>query len=71
MEFGKVELQDRTYIYPPSGDRVQEYKVTIRNVVSINVSESGTHRLNTREGDKHIILPGFLHIKFNADEWTF
>lgn len=40
-------------------------------MVSINVSKSGVHRLNTKDGKKHIVAPGWYHIEFNAEEWTF
>jgi hypothetical protein len=62
--FTKVEEQNRTYTFPNGS-------VTIQNVVSINVSKSGTHRINTKDGGKHIIPPGWIHIQFTAPEWTF
>jgi hypothetical protein len=62
--FIKVQEQDRTYHFPHG-------KVTLMGIDSINVSKSGTHRINTIDGKKHIIPPGWLHIEFNAPEWTF
>lgn len=63
-EFIKVGEQSRTYHFPAGS-------VEIENVESINVSKSGTHRINTTDGKKHIIPSGWLHIEFDAKEWTF
>jgi hypothetical protein len=70
MEFKKVKTQTRTYVYPPTKER-DAFELTVGDVVSINVSPRGTHRLNTKDGMKHLVLPGFVHIKFDAEEWTF
>lgn len=64
-EFIEVKDQNRTYVFP-GGDKVQ-----INNIESINVSSSGTHRINTKDGLKHIIPSGWIHIEFDADDWTF
>ena len=63
-EFINVKKQDRVYEFANG-------TVEIKNIISINVSKSGTHRLNTEDGKKHIVPSGWLHIEFNADEWTF
>lgn len=63
-EFVEVKEQKRTYTFAGG-------TVTIYGVVSINVSKSGTHRINASDGTKHIIPPGWLHIQFEADDWTF
>jgi hypothetical protein len=63
-EFTVVAEQNRTYTFP-SG------KVTLTGVQSINVSKSGTHRINTADGKKHIVPPGWIHIEFDAPKWTF
>jgi hypothetical protein len=65
MEFTKVESQNRTYIFP-KGE-----KVHLKNVHSIHVSKSGTHRINTEDGKKHIVPTGWIHIEFDAKKWTF
>jgi hypothetical protein len=65
MNFKSVKKQNRTYHFP-KGE-----KVCIKNIVSINVSKSGTHRINTKNGKKHIVPSGWLHIEFDAEEWTF
>jgi hypothetical protein len=64
-EFITVKKQNRVYEYP-KGDKIE-----VNGVISINVSKSGTHRLNTDDGKKHLIKPGWLHIEFDAEEWTF
>lgn len=63
-EFVAINEQSRIYTFP-SG------KVAINGIKSINVSKSGTHRINTDDGKKHIISSGWLHIEFDAKEWTF
>lgn len=65
IEFINVDEQDRKYVFP------NKEEVTLYDVVSINVSKTGTHRLNTKDGKKHIIPSGWLHIEFNAENWTF
>lgn len=64
-KFTEVNEQNRTYVFP------NFQRVTLNGVVSINVSKSGTHRINTKDGKKHIIPTGWLHIEFDADSWTF
>jgi len=63
--FTEVNEQNRTYVFP--GNEI----VMIADVVSINVSKSGTHRINTKDGRKHIIPTGWVHIVFDAENWTF
>lgn len=64
-QFIIVNEQNRTYTFPGNT------KVQIDNIKSINVSKSGTHRINTKDGKKHIIPSGWVHIEFNAKDWTF
>lgn len=64
LEFTEVKEQTRIYRFPTSS-------VTLNGVVSVNVSKSGTHRINTKDGKKHIIPYGWIHIEFDAPEWTF
>ena len=63
-EFIKVNEQNRIYYFPTG-------KVELNNIDSINVSKSGTHRINTIDGKKHIIPTGWIHIEFDAVEWAF
>ena len=46
-------------------------KVKIFGVSKVAVSESGTHRLETVSGLKHIIPSGWLHIEIDVEDWTF
>lgn len=64
LEFIEIMEQNRTYHFPNG-------VVTLVGVVSINVSKSGTHRINTADGKKHIIPTGWIHIEFDAEKWTF
>jgi hypothetical protein len=65
LNFIEVNEQNRSYHFPNG------QVVTIKDVVSICVSKRGTHRINTKDGLKHIIPSGWLHIEFNSKEWTF
>lgn len=64
-DFTKVKMQNRVYLFP-NGD-----EVLVRDVVSVNVSKTGTHRLNTSGGQKWIIPPKWIAINFDAEDWTF
>ena len=64
--FTEVKEQCRTYIYADG----TKYRIP-GMVTSINVSKSGTHRLNTDNGFMYIIVSGWIAIEFNATEWTF
>lgn len=57
--------RERVYVYP-GGERVM-----FRNVTHVGVSQSGTHRLNLADGLKIIVVPGWLYIELDMDDWTF
>ena len=63
-EFIPIKEQNRTYTFPNG-------TVEIENIISINVSKSGTHRLNSKDGKKYIVPSGWICIEFNAEDWTF
>lgn len=60
-----------------SGESFREYTfpggdvVRIEEVARIAVSDSGTHRIETKNGQKHIVPTGWIHITFSAASWTF
>ncbi len=54
----------RTYVFPNG-------KFTIFDVVKINVSPRGTHRLEDSKGQKYIVPPSWIAINFEAEDWTF
>lgn len=63
-EMTEVKEQNRRYIFP-NGETV-----TFKNVVKFGVGSSGTHRLETKDGQKHIVNTGWLAINLDLDEWT-
>lgn len=67
LEFVILEKLERmrTYIYKDG------FNLEIKNVISVSVRPSGSHRLETSDGEKWIVLPGFIAIKLDVDEWTF
>jgi hypothetical protein len=54
----------RTYHYPG-------HSRTITNVVAVCVRPSGSHRLETADGKKWIVNPGWEAIEIDTPEWTF
>jgi len=60
---------------PPERSRIYRYAdgqvITYENVTAIAVSESGTHYLETADGAKHIVAPGWRVILLDVDSWTF
>jgi hypothetical protein len=55
----------RTY-YFPGGDEISFY-----DVVRIEVRPSGKHRIETKDGHKAFVAPGWLWLIINSDDWTF
>jgi hypothetical protein len=54
----------RTYVFPGC-------RVGITDVVAVCVRPSGSHRLETADGMKWIIQPGWLAIEIDTPKWTF
>jgi hypothetical protein len=54
----------RTYHY-------RDHALTVKNVVAVCVRPSGTHRLESGDGKKWIVAPGWLAIEIDTPEWTF
>lgn len=54
----------RRYLFP-NGEAVFE---DVRRVL---VRPSGTHRLETGDGKKHIVSGGWIAISIDAESWTF
>lgn len=65
-EFNTLKFPERVRRYHFVG-----YTVVLYDVRRIAVSKSGTHRLETGDGKKHIIPTGWFHIEFEAADWTF
>lgn len=65
MEFTELKNceKSRTYIFPTGVLKVE-------SVTSICIRPSGTHRLQTKDGQKWIIPSGWIGIKIEADEWS-
>lgn len=56
--------QSRTYHFASRA-------ITFQNVTAICVRPSGTHRLETADGKKHIVASGWLAITLDTLAWTF
>ncbi len=57
--------RSRTYIFP------SDARVRFENVTAICKRESGSHRLEMADGTKAIVLPGFIAVLLDVDQWTF
>jgi hypothetical protein len=57
--------RSRTYAFP---DGTQ---LKIENVSRIEVRESGKHRIETADGKKFFVCPGWLWMEIDVDAWTF
>jgi len=57
--------RSRTYVYPEG-----EGNLTYENVVRLEVRASGTHRLETADGKKVFVRPGWKAVEIDTDEWT-
>jgi hypothetical protein len=54
----------RTYIFPTND-------LEISDVLRICIRPSGSHRIETADGLKYIVNPGWLAIVLDTDDWTF
>jgi hypothetical protein len=66
LNFTKLEPPERKRIYHFPGR-----SIVIENVVAVAVRPGGTHRLETADGRKWIVNPGWLAIELDMDAWTF
>jgi hypothetical protein len=62
----KLEFPESLRVYHFKGGET----VTLTNVIALRVSPSGFHRLETADGKKHIVAPGWQHVEFEADGWS-
>ena len=56
--------RSRTYHFP-GGDAV-----TFKDVIKLGVRDSGNHRLETGNGMKAIVRPGWLWLDIDAEGWS-
>ena len=66
MNLVKLEPAEksRTYYF-------KDHFVRLNNVTAVAVSDSGTHRIETADGKKHIVPSGWYHIALDVESWTF
>lgn len=55
----------RTYVYRNG------FKLSVHNITSVTVSDSGNHRLETECGKKYIVAPNWIAIELDTEQWTF
>lgn len=64
----------RTYWFPdpdPESPDAVSQAVEIESVVSLRVSPTGTHYIETAAGRKLIVKNTWLVLEIDADEWSF
>ena len=59
-----VPERRRTYHFP-GGE-----SVTFEDVTKIEVRDSGKHRIETADGRKAFVCPGWLWLEIDTPEWT-
>jgi len=62
-EFNPPECR-RVYRFP-GGD-----EIAFDHVTRIEIRESGKHRIETKDGRKAFVSPGWLWLEIVVDEWT-
>lgn len=55
----------RAYVFP-DGTRLE-----LENVTRVEVRDSGKHRVETADGRKVFVSPGWLWMELDMDAWTF
>lgn len=65
-EMTRLEHLEKTRSY-----HYADHTMTIHDVVAVCVRPSGSHRLETADGKKWIVLPGWEAIELDVPEWTF
>jgi hypothetical protein len=70
-----LPLSNFTPLMPPERKRTYHFpggqQIALENVTAILVRPSGTHRLETADGRRWIVPPGWLAIELEMDSWTF
>jgi hypothetical protein len=63
-----------TELSPPERKRTYHFPngemMTFENVVRVEVRESGKHRIETKDGRKAFVCPGWLWMELDVDTWT-
>lgn len=67
LDFIELVVPERKRTYTYADGACLEFA----DVVRVCVRPSGTHRLETADGGKHIVPAGWLAMTLDVDEWTF
>lgn len=57
--------KSRKYIYSNG------FKLNIKNVIDVTISDSGNHRIETEDGKKYIVTTGWVAVELDTEQWTF
>jgi len=67
-------MNEMIKLNPPERCRIYHFangRIELKNVISISISDSGTHRLELADGKKFIVKKDWLAIELDVDSWTF
>ncbi len=74
LEDGLMEAINWTVLDKPERRRVYVFpgdvRIEFENVTKIEVRDSGKHRIETADGAKAFVAPGWYAILLDVDEWT-
>lgn len=62
--------RSRTYYFPGGFDGCALIPVTVKEVARLEIRESGTHRYETKAGEKGFVAKGWLKLVIDVDAWT-
>lgn len=67
----KLEPKERSRTYHYFSNQDDDFDLCFENVVAVEVTEHGFHKLETEDGGKWIVAPGWKYIYLDVDSWTF
>jgi len=67
IKWSELKHPERKRVYHFANNETVEFV----NVVRVEVRDSGKHRIETKEGRKAFVAPGWLWLEIDVDEWSF
>lgn len=63
LEWTEVNEEARRYIFPNG-------EIVLADVKRLCVRPSGTHRVETGDGKKWVVAPGWLAVEIEVEHWS-
>lgn len=67
INWKEINPIERTRIYHFGNGEIAKFE----NVARVEIRASGTHRIETAEGRKAFVRPGWQWLEIDTDAWTF